>query len=133
RTPRGDRPSRLRGPGLRTGYIRRQTRPDQAIPARREIDVSPSARGGNSRLRVQTTRRPASLARSSSAGASLRRARRGLNIGSEEAVLPRPPLLFWQRFLEAFRGANRYVDGPDSLPIPPVARPESLIEHERGG
>src|SRR4051794_3303751 len=75
-------------------------------------------------MRVQTTRRPASLARSSSAGASLRRARRRLNIGSEEAVLPRPPLLFLG--LKAISPPDRYLDGPDSLPIPPVARPESL-------
>src|SRR3954453_18019225 len=64
-------------------------------------------------MRVQTTRGPASHARSSSAGASLRRARRGLNIGREEAVSSETASsLLWA----SFRGTARYESGPVSFP-----------------
>ena len=92
RPPGRDRPSGGRGCAVRRRAGGRPTWAYAPVFAQRKFEVCPSGSRGTSALRVQTARGPASHARSSCAGASLRRARRRLKIEWQGAVFG-PPLV----------------------------------------
>src|SRR3954464_7654265 len=135
--------------------MRAADRSGSPISAQRPPDVYSPDLGGYCGLRVQTTRRSASRARCGPAGASLRRARRGLRHTSEAAsepprlvsscgssddegrgfavalLLTRRPLSEGGRTLgpaASFPAAPRFSDGP-ALPSPTSGGP-ALVRDE---